>query len=51
MSGRRMQDSYREAHIPLGQDPALRGMYINFWNSVRFGRIMEDLDTMAGGAE
>ena len=43
-----MQDSYTEAVIPLGRDPQLREMYVTFWHSVRFGRIMEDLDTMAG---
>ena len=45
---RRMLDSYREALIPLGSNTKLREKYINFWNGVRFGRIMEDLDTMAG---
>lgn len=48
LQGRRMMDSYREAYIPLGTSARLREKYINFWNGVRFGRIMEDLDTMAG---
>ena len=43
-----MQDSYTEAVIPLGKDFDLRELYVSFWHSVRFGRIMEDLDTMAG---
>ena len=45
---RRMLDSYREACIPLGRDPTLRLKYVNAYHHVRFGRIMEDLDTMAG---
>ena len=45
---RRMLDSYQEACIPLGSHPDLRENYINFFNRVRFGRISEDLDTMAG---
>ena len=45
---KRMIDSYREAVIPLGTDKDLRGKYVNAYNLVRYGRIMEDLDTMAG---
>ncbi len=43
----RMKSSYAEALIPLGDEPLLRNRYINFQNSVRFGRLLEDLDTMA----
>ncbi len=43
----RMKESYAEAIIPLGDEPLLRNRYINFQNSVRFGRLLEDLDTMA----
>jgi acyl-coenzyme A thioesterase 9 len=42
-----MQESYAEAIIPLGSEPMLRNRYTNFQNSVRFGRLLEDLDTMA----
>ncbi|KAK2144553.1 hypothetical protein LSH36_748g02081 [Paralvinella palmiformis] len=48
LPSRRMMDSYQEACIPLGSNPDLRESYINFFNRVRFGRISEDLDTMAG---
>ena len=45
---RRMSDSYQEAVIPLGSDPKVTEKYINFYKSIRFGRILEDLDTFAG---
>lgn len=45
---RQMQDSYREVIIPLGQDDLVREKYISFMKGLRFGRILEDLDTFAG---
>lgn len=42
---RTMSDSYNEAIIPIGADEILREKYINFYGGIRFGRIMEDLDT------
>ena len=45
---RRMSDSYREAVIPLGSDPKVTEKYLNFYKGIRFGRILEDLDTFAG---
>lgn len=44
----RIFDSYAEAIIPLGDQPELRNKYANFQKTVRFGRLLEDLDTMAG---
>ncbi|XP_077987731.1 acyl-coenzyme A thioesterase 9, mitochondrial-like [Glandiceps talaboti] len=44
---KRMKDSYREAIIPLGTDETLQAKYINIHNLVRFGRILENLDTFA----
>ncbi|XP_029551706.1 acyl-coenzyme A thioesterase 9, mitochondrial isoform X1 [Salmo trutta] len=44
---RRMKDSYIEAHLPLGTDPTLREKYLNYLKGVRFGRILEDLDSLA----
>lgn len=43
-----MHESYAEALIPLGDMPELRNRYANFQKTVRFGRLLEDLDTMAG---
>jgi acyl-coenzyme A thioesterase 9 len=43
-----MKESYAEAIIPLGDRPELRNRYSNFQQKVRFGRLLEDLDTMAG---
>lgn len=45
---RTMSDSYNEAIIPIGADEILREKYINFYGGIRFGRIMEDLDTFGG---
>ncbi|ESO86416.1 hypothetical protein LOTGIDRAFT_195153 [Lottia gigantea] len=43
-----LQDSYREVYIPLGTDISLRSKYTNFYKGIRFGRLLEDLDTFAG---
>ncbi|XP_022085419.1 acyl-coenzyme A thioesterase 9, mitochondrial-like [Acanthaster planci] len=42
-----MADSYQEAVIPLGEDPRCQEKYLNFYKTVRIGKIMEDLDTFA----
>ncbi|KAK3515510.1 hypothetical protein QTP70_024205 [Hemibagrus guttatus] len=42
-----MKESEIEVHLPLGTQPSLREKYLNFHNSVRFGRILEDLDSLA----
>lgn len=44
---RSMKDSHLEVHLPLGSQPQLREKYLTFHNSVRFGRILEDLDSLA----
>ncbi|CAJ0926044.1 unnamed protein product [Ranitomeya imitator] len=43
---RRMKDSYIEVMLPLGSEPQLREKYLNVYNNVRFGRILEDLDSL-----
>ncbi|XP_066478526.1 acyl-coenzyme A thioesterase 9, mitochondrial isoform X2 [Tiliqua scincoides] len=43
---RRMKDSYIEVLLPLGSQPEIREKYLNVHNSVRFGRILEDLDSL-----
>uniref|UniRef100_A0A8C8VDS4 Acyl-CoA thioesterase 9 n=1 Tax=Pelusios castaneus TaxID=367368 RepID=A0A8C8VDS4_9SAUR len=43
---RKMSDSYIEVILPLGSQPELRETYLNVHNSVRFGRILEDLDSL-----
>lgn len=48
LTPRTMDQSYDEAFIPLASNIRLRERYVNFENKVRFGRILEDLDTMAG---
>ncbi|GCB80174.1 hypothetical protein scyTo_0016124, partial [Scyliorhinus torazame] len=42
---RRMKDSYLETYLPLGSQPSLREKYLNVHEHVRFGRILEDLDS------
>ncbi|XP_075052683.1 acyl-coenzyme A thioesterase 9, mitochondrial isoform X2 [Mixophyes fleayi] len=43
---RRMKDSYIEVMLPLGSQPQLREKYLNVYSNVRFGRILEDLDSL-----
>ncbi|XP_042371949.1 acyl-coenzyme A thioesterase 9, mitochondrial-like, partial [Plectropomus leopardus] len=47
LPAKRMKDSYLEVHLPLGSEPQLREKYLTFHNTVRFGRILEDLDSLA----
>ncbi|XP_056155510.1 acyl-CoA thioesterase 9, tandem duplicate 1 isoform X2 [Lampris incognitus] len=44
---KKMKDSRLEVHLPLGSQPQLREKYLTFHNTVRFGRILEDLDSLA----
>lgn len=44
---KRMKDSSLEVFLPLGSEPQLREKYLTFHNTVRFGRILEDLDSLA----
>ncbi|PIO30869.1 hypothetical protein AB205_0017850, partial [Aquarana catesbeiana] len=48
LPSRRMKDSYTEVMLPLGSQPELREKYLNVYNNVRFGRILEDLDSLGG---
>ncbi|XP_025790279.1 acyl-coenzyme A thioesterase 9, mitochondrial [Puma concolor] len=45
---RRMKDSYIEVLLPLGSQPELREKYLTVQNTIRFGRILEDLDSLGG---
>ncbi|KAK7801486.1 hypothetical protein U0070_017466 [Myodes glareolus] len=45
---RKMKDSFIEVLLPLGSDPDLRDKYLTVQNTVRFGRILEDLDSLGG---
>ncbi|GAB6025161.1 Acyl-coenzyme A thioesterase 9, mitochondrial [Chamberlinius hualienensis] len=44
---RKMMDSYEEVIIPLAENELLREKYLNHLNTVRFGRILEDMDIFA----
>eukprot|EP00112_Aurelia_sp_Birch-Aquarium-sp1_P009991 Seg2157.1 transcript_id=Seg2157.1/GoldUCD/mRNA.D3Y31 product="Acyl-coenzyme A thioesterase 9 mitochondrial" protein_id=Seg2157.1/GoldUCD/D3Y31 len=45
---RSMKDSIREAVIPLGDNPDVRDKYLTFYKTVRIGKLLEDMDTLAG---
>ncbi|CAL8313163.1 unnamed protein product [Merluccius merluccius] len=47
MPPRSMKHSFQEVHLPLGSQPELREKYLTHHNTVRFGRILEDLDSLA----
>lgn len=44
---KRLSDSYDEAWILIGADALLREQYVNHFHRVRFGRLLEDIDTFA----
>ncbi|KAM4795760.1 acyl-coenzyme A thioesterase 9, mitochondrial-like [Rhinophrynus dorsalis] len=46
LPARKIKDSYIEVMLPLGSQPQLREKYLNVYNNVRFGRILEDLDSL-----
>ncbi|XP_004410088.1 PREDICTED: acyl-coenzyme A thioesterase 9, mitochondrial isoform X1 [Odobenus rosmarus divergens] len=46
LPSRRMRDSYIEVLLPLGSQPELREKYLTVQNTIRFGRILEDLDSL-----
>lgn len=37
-----------EVQYPFGSDPVLREHYRNPWDAIRLGRLMEDMDSLAG---
>ncbi|XP_037368506.1 acyl-coenzyme A thioesterase 9, mitochondrial isoform X1 [Talpa occidentalis] len=43
---KRMKDSYVDVLLPLGSEPKLREKYLTVQNTIRFGRILEDLDSL-----
>lgn len=45
---RSMKDSMREILIPLGDDPVFREKYLTFYKTVRIGKLLEDMDSLAG---
>ncbi|XP_063704146.1 acyl-coenzyme A thioesterase 9, mitochondrial-like [Culicoides brevitarsis] len=47
LPARSMQDSFTSAIIPIGSDLALRDKYVGFLGTIRFGRLMEDMDMFA----
>ncbi|KAI9201924.1 HotDog domain-containing protein [Polychytrium aggregatum] len=45
---KKMRDSYVEDILPFKSDPQVREEYINAYGNIRIGKILEDLDAMAG---
>lgn len=48
---KRMQDSYVELYLPFTEDPELLEKYIATSGLIRLGKVLEDLDTLAGNSE
>uniref|UniRef100_V5EPH4 Acyl-coa thioesterase n=2 Tax=Kalmanozyma brasiliensis (strain GHG001) TaxID=1365824 RepID=V5EPH4_KALBG len=46
---KRMQDSYVELYLPFTEDPELLEKYIATSGLIRLGKVLEDLDSLAGG--
>lgn len=51
LTARQMKDSFCRASIPIVSDEKLRKKYLTVFNTVRFGRLLEDMDTFAGEEE
>jgi len=47
LPARRMSDSFEHSVIPLGSDRKLRDKYMTHMNSIRIGRLLEDMDIFA----
>ncbi|KAJ1036119.1 hypothetical protein NDA18_000262 [Ustilago nuda] len=45
---KRMQDSYVERYLPFSQEPELLEKYIATSGLIRLGKVLEDLDSLAG---
>lgn len=45
---RSMRDSICKAVLPLGDDLHVRDKYLTFYKTVRIGKLLEDMDTIAG---
>lgn len=45
---KRMQDSYVELYLPFTEDPELLEKYIATSGLIRLGKVLEDLDSLAG---
>lgn len=43
-----MHDSYSEILLPFAQDPQLLDRYVNSSGGVQTGKLMENLDSLAG---
>ncbi|KAJ2384338.1 hypothetical protein H4S02_004863, partial [Coemansia sp. RSA 2611] len=45
---KRISDSFTETYLPFKDDLALRERYINYYGDIRLGKVLEDLDRLAG---
>lgn len=48
---KRMQDSYVELYLPFTEDPELLEKYIATSGLIRLGKVLEDLDSLAGSSK
>ena len=47
-SPKSMQDSYVEEYLRFKSDPTVKEDYVNMYGFIRIGKILEDLDALAG---
>ncbi|KAJ1665033.1 hypothetical protein EV178_003599 [Coemansia sp. RSA 1646] len=45
---KRISDSFTETYLPFKDNLALREEYINYYGDIRLGKVLEDLDRLAG---
>lgn len=50
LEARNMRDSFCEGYVRLGSDLKVRTKFMNIFGGVRFGRLLESMDVMAGFA-
>jgi acyl-coenzyme A thioesterase 9 len=43
-----MQDSYVEEYLRFKSDPSFKEDYVNMYGAIRIGKVLEDLDALAG---
>lgn len=48
LSPKRMSDSYCQVEMPFGTNPNIREEYVNVFGGLRYGKLLEDLDALAG---
>lgn len=45
---KKISDSFTETYLPFKDDQVLREEYVNYYGDIRLGKVLEDLDRLAG---